>query len=205
MPTTERWIKWSKDFAKPYKQINYQLYLEVAQGACRFQRDSRGLSTVPELANADHYWLARYLVFLSAGAGGDATDAVVPDPALILALTPGVVGIGDTTGAFIPNLPSGAAEFQRYMGGFITGAVAAYAIVPIMTIAWDVWKRVDPRPTPIGDPPASAPSADQMMWALRGCNIGFVKDAEHIDQMIWGFAVNRFIQGNNLIYPAPPT
>ncbi len=185
MPTTERWIEWSKNFARPYKHRNYQLYLEVAQAACRFYRDSRGLSTVPELANADHYWLARYFVFLSAGAGRDAATAHLPNYG----------PIGPTREEALRSMPA-------QIGGFFTGAVTAYALVPILTIAWDVWKRIDSRPPPIGDPPPSAPSVDQMMWAFRGCDIGFIKDANHSDQMVWGFAMNRF--NTAITVPAPP-
>lgn len=181
MPTTERWIEWSKNFARPYKQTNYQLYLEVAQAACRFSRDSRGLSTVPELANADHYWLARYFVFLSSGAG---RDMVQPTDSATTEQRQNAAAIQDVT-------------------SFFTGAVTAYALVPIITIAWDVWKRVDPRSPPMGDPPPSAPSTEQIIWSFRGCDAGFLKDANHADQMVWGFAMNRFLS-HSIVIPPPP-
>lgn len=181
MPTTERWIEWSKDFARPYKRTNYQLYLEVAQAACRYSRDSRGMSTIPELANADHYWLSRYFVFLGAGAG---RDTIQPTDAATLNQRQNISAVQDVI-------------------SFFTGAVTAYALVPVLTVGWDVWKRVDPRDPPMGEPPASAPSATQIMWAFRGCNVGFVKDANHANQMIWGWAMNRYLN-TTLTIPAPP-
>lgn len=95
-------------------------------------------------------------------------------------------------------------DVVRYLAGFFTGAVTEYAIVPVLSVAWDMWKRVDPFPPPMGESPASAPSQDQLIWALRGCNIGFVKDAEHADQMVWGYAMNRYIS-TSVTIPAVPT
>lgn len=181
MPSTENWIQWSIGVAQPYRHINYQLYLEVAQAACRYSRDSRGLSTVPELANADHYWLARYFVFLSAGAG---RDAVQPSANATAEQRLNVAATQD----FISLFPS---------------AITGYAIVPILSVAWDVWKRIDPRDPPTGSPPASAPSAAQISWALEGCRHGFERDRLHADQMIWGFAMNRFLVGRITIPPPP--
>jgi hypothetical protein len=182
MATTEQWIEWSKRYAQREWSINHQLFLEVAMLATRHTRDSvPGASEIPELANADHYWLSRYLCFLAAGSTGRTvgTGGDLLSPAfgqiLMFATSYTVGGL-----FFIPNT--------------------------IMAGVWDLLKRgarlINVAP-PGGGARASQPSDEQVQWAMKGHFDSLSLDVPYAEQMVFNFALNEY-NWQSRPFPPPP-
>ena len=181
MATTEEWIEWSRSFSSPYWATNHQLFLEVAAACCRWYRDEGGLSTVPELANAEHYWSMRWWCFGMGGAVGD----VVATP--MEALSPAVASVVGQVGAY-------------------TGMAATGLSMSAAAVVWDLFKRDMfarrlERFIPGGDAPASRPSVDQIFWAVNGFADALVLDAPYMSEMRWA-SVLRDLPGT-LTLPPP--
>lgn len=180
MASTEDWIEWSRAIAQPYWHTNHQMFLEVAGAACRHYRD-HGMSTVPELANADHYWFARWLCFAGSGGAGD------------IAATPFSV-LSDS----LAELVGRAASY--------TGHAAAGVAVMGMSVLWDGLKRLliacDLGGLIPGGGRASEPSVEQLEWAARGWLDGMALDAPYAEDMRWRFVLTEL--PGTLRLPPPP-
>ena len=171
MATTEEWIEWSREFASPYWHTNHQLFIEMAMACCRWYRDEGGLSTVPELANAEHYWFARWWTFATGGASGD----IVATPFEVL--SPSVGTVAGQVGAY-------------------SGMVVGGALISAMAVAWDGLKRAvaargHGARVPGGAAPPSPPSLEQIGWAARGYADALVLDAPYMSEMSWGFVMRE--------------
>lgn len=182
MPSSDTWLEWSRNVARPYWHRNHQLFIEVAMASVRYCRDARGMSRDSGLANVEHYWFARYMVFLVAGATGD-----------VAATGPEVIS---------PSLAQLIGRLASYVGG-AEGA----GTMTLMAGMWELFKRVmfalgRQDWIPGGRGPASQPGPEQLEWAMRGVSDGLHLDVPYADQMRWGQALDD-IPGR-LILPAPP-
>jgi len=180
MASTEDWIEWSRAVARPYWHTNHQMFLEVAQAACRHYRD-HGMSTVPELANADHYWLARWLCFAGSGATGD----IVATP---------ISALSDSLADLVGR------------GAAYTGHTAAGVSVMALAGMWDLLKRAliacgRGHMIP-GGGQASQPSIEQLQWTLRGWADGSRLDAPYAEDMRWHYVLADL--PGILTLPPPP-
>jgi hypothetical protein len=166
MATTQEWIDWSRNVARPYWHTNHQLFLEVAMAACRHYRDSGGLSADQELANAEHYWFMRWMCFACGGAGGD----IAATPSEVL--SPTVAQIAGRISAHLAMAASGIA--------ISVFAVAWHSIKALcFAVGVEDW-------IPGGDGPASRPTVEQLEWAMRGYQDALLLDAPYMEQMRWG-------------------
>ena len=81
MPTTQEWIDWAKtrsreDLGSGLETSNRTAFVYYSALGTRRLRDADAptaagtrWSSVNELANADHYWFSRYVVFMAACLG----------------------------------------------------------------------------------------------------------------------------------------
>jgi hypothetical protein len=178
MPNTATWVRWAKDAARPYYNSNRQLYLEYGGGILRHLRtpepDGAGLGTIPELANADHYFFARMFCVIVASHGQGVT-----------ALGPGL---------YSPSLAQITGRIGRGAGMALSSGLMA-----LYVSAWDIFKRAafamgasDRVPGDENGRP-SAPTRIQMEWGLRGIEDAIEFDYERMDDVVpWGFALDRF-------------
>lgn len=192
MVTTEDWIVWSEHFGFTEYSANRQLSIEVAMAACRHLRDSAGMSRDPDLANADHYWLARLFGFMAQAPHGLSR------------------GIDHTIG---PGVTSNAVGDLLAALGWGVGATP----VILMTVAWDGVKAsglldraMEAREAayeamgwPVEHiPPASDHSMAQTAWAVAGYGHAGIYDMPFArDARPW-FRINE-VPGT-IALPAPP-
>lgn len=168
-----------------------QLYLEVAQAMGRHLRSPAsegggGMGGDAALANADHYWFARWGVFMVTGFGWNVTGAPVALLSPALGEVTGLVGRG---------------------AGWVFGAAA----FEVMTLGWDLWKRAAfaldaPELIPgdsAGDATPSRPSGEQIRWANEGIADSALFDYEYASDWRPGLALNSLPDGS-LIVPDPP-
>ncbi|MEC5384978.1 hypothetical protein VVD49_04545 [Uliginosibacterium sp. H3] len=180
MASTEEWVEWARTAALPYWSTDHQMFLEVAMACCRHYRDSGDMSTVPELANAEHYWFMRWWCFASAGAGGD------------IAATP------------VEVLSPSVAQVVGRVASYLSAAVVGMTTMQLANV-WNEIKRVLfaiglERLLPGGDAPASRPSVTQLLWALKGYVDSLSLDAPYADQMRWQFVITELPDG----FAVPP-
>jgi hypothetical protein len=182
MPTTQEWIDWSSTYARQYYNRDRQMYLEVAMALCGHYRINQGMSDDQNLANADHYWLARFFVFLSSGSVGRtaATPGEALSPMLGQLLGYGGAAVGSLTG-----------------GVLVTPIVIAYDVVKQGLIAMGQRGLI-----PGGEGRVSDPSPQQVEWGLRGIQDGIVFDTEAFHQMRFGSALAEM--PGMLSAPPPP-
>lgn len=180
MASTEEWVEWARTAALPYWRTDHQMFLEVAMACCRHYRDQGGMSTVPELANAEHYWFMRWWCFASGGAGGD----IAASPVEVLSPS-----LAQVVGRIASNLT---------MAGIGLGTMQLAGV-------WDRIKRLlfavgHEGLIPGGDAPASRPSDIQLLWALKGYCDALALDAPYMHQMRWQFVMSELPNG----FMAPP-
>lgn len=192
MATTEQWITWSEGFAFSNYSANRQLSIEVAMASCRHYRDSRGMSTDPGLACADHYWLGRLFGFLFQmphGAsrlvnGGHGTTSVA---------------IGDLLATFGFAVGAGPVMTITLMWDL---AKSSGALDAVTEAQHDVYRRLG-WPV-VASPPASDPSPEQTAWAIAGYghaglyDLPFARDARP-----W-FRMEELPAGETVTIPPPP-